>query len=285
MNFIYDGLEGVYIAPQNIDKGRVAVLKIALLIILLLVSGCTTTVKPVLGDAVTTTPGWSRLKQSSSQAFRDPDVWATLLGAVLLQVDDADRKLSDQLRENTPIFGSEQKAGEASDDFQSLTKLAYISTAILVPGPETTGEWFSTKAKLLGSEWLAVNAARAFTSGMKGLSQRDRPNDLNDRSFPSGHATKASIQAQMANLNVEYLPIEPSSKQALGFTFDSFAALTAWARVEAGMHYPSDVLAGWAVGHYVAHLAQDFIDPDQQQVLVTPMSTNSGSGIQLVIRF
>lgn len=89
----------------------------------------------------------------------------------------------------------------------------------------------------------------------------------------------------MANLNVDYLSIEPSSKQALALTFDGFAALTAWARVEAGMHYPADVLAGWAVGHFVAHLAQDFIDPDQQQVVVIPMSTNSGSGIQLVIRF
>ena len=126
-------------------------MKAALLIILLLVSGCTTTAKPVLGEAVTITPGWSRLKQSGSQAFRDPHVWAALLGAVLLQVDDLDKKLSDQLREHTPVFGSEQKANEASDDFESLTKLAYISTAILVPGPETTGAWFSSKAKLLGS--------------------------------------------------------------------------------------------------------------------------------------
>ena len=51
-------------------------LKITLLIILLLVSGSTTTAKPVLGDAVTITPGWSRLKQSANQALRDPHVWA-----------------------------------------------------------------------------------------------------------------------------------------------------------------------------------------------------------------
>jgi len=84
---------------------------------------------------------------------------------------------------------------------------------------------------------------------------------------------------------VEYLSIDTSSKQTLGLTFDSFAALTAGARVEASMHYPSDVLAGWAVGHFVAHLAQDFIDPDQQKVLITAQLTSGGSGIQLVIRF
>ncbi len=258
---------------------------ITLLLALVLVGGCTTTGKPVLGDEATIAPGWSRLAQSSNQALHDPQVWATLLGAVLLQVNDLDEKLSDRLRKDTPLFGSEQNADDASDNFRSLTTVAYISTAMLAPGPETPGEWFSIKARLLGAEWLAVQAAGSFTSGIKRLTQRDRPNNQDDRSFPSGHATRASIQAQMANLNVEYLSIDTTSKQAFSLAFDSFAALTGWARVEAGMHYPSDVLAGWAVGQFVAHLARSFIDPNQQQVLVRPQSINGGSGVQLVVRF
>ena len=32
---------------------------------------------------------------------------------------------------------------------------------------------------------------------------------------------------------------------------DTLAGATAWARVEGGVHYPSDVLAGAALGHFV----------------------------------
>jgi hypothetical protein len=230
-------------------------------------------------------PGWDRLKQSSREALRDPNVWASLLGIVLLQIDNLDEEISDQLREDTPIFGSTSDARDASDDFRSLTELAYVSTALIVPGPETPGEWFSTKAKLLGTEYLTVKTTRGITSGLKSLTQRERPNESNDRSFPSGHATSASIQAQMANLNVEYLPIDDSPKKALNLTFDSFAVLTGWARVEAGEHYPADVLAGWALGHFMAHLARDFIDPEQQQLMVMPRTGNGAGGIQLVFRF
>ena len=76
--------------------------KITLLLALVLVGGCTTTGKPVLGDAATIAPGWSRVAQSSNQALHDPQVWATLLGAVLLQANDLDEKLSDRLRDDTP---------------------------------------------------------------------------------------------------------------------------------------------------------------------------------------
>lgn len=33
--------------------------------------------------------------------------------------------------------------------------------------------------------------------------------------------------------------------------FGMITAGTAWARVEGGVHYPSDVLAGMALGHFV----------------------------------
>ena len=144
-----------------------SVLRITLLLALFSVTGCTSTGNPELGETTTTTPGWSRLKQASSEALMDPNVWATLLSAVLLQVDNLDEELSDQLRDHTPIYGSAQKADDAGDDFESLTKLAYVSTALLAPGPETPGEWLPTKIKILGAEWLAVQTADSFTTEVK----------------------------------------------------------------------------------------------------------------------
>jgi len=242
--------------------------------------------KPVLGESITISSSWTKIKQAGQEAIINPRIWVPLLGAVLLQVDNLDNEISDHLREHTPVFGSTERASNRSDDLASLTTVAYVSTALLAPGPAGGGgEWFTTKAKLLGSEWLAVKTARSMTSGLKSLTKRDRPNNLEDRSLPSGHATRASAQAQMANLNVEYLPINSGAQQTLKWTFDGLAALTGWARVEAGMHFPSDVLAGWALGHFIADLAKGFINPHQEVIQVYPQSLGEGIGFRLVIRF
>jgi hypothetical protein len=71
----------------------------------------------------------------------------------------------------------------------------------------------------------------------------------------------------------------------LKWTFDSLAAITGWARVEAGMHFPSDVLAGWALGHFTADLAKGFINPHQEEIQIYPQSLGDGIGFRLVIRF
>lgn len=252
----------------------------------MLIGGCTTTTgQPSLGESVTVTPGWPKLKSSTTQAFLDPNVWSTLLTAALLQIDDLDHEISDQLREDTPLFGSTQDARDASDDFRSLNQIAYISTALLVPGPEDVDEWFGTKAKLIGSEWLTTETAGEFTTRIQPYSDREKPNEKNGNSFPSYHTVTTTTSAQMAKLNVEYMPIGTTSQQALNYTFDGIAALTAWARVEAGEHYPSDVLVGWALGHIFGHLGKAFIVPDQQQLVIRPQLSRNSSGIELQIKF
>ena len=251
----------------------------------MLVTACATPDQTTVEKSVTSNPGWSRSKSSLASAFHDPNVWGTLLAAALLQSTDLDHEISDQLREDTPLFGSTQEASDASFDFRDLTEMAYISTALLTPGPDTPGEWFSTKALLLGSEWLTVEMGQIGTSELKTITERERPNFEDKESFVSGHVSAASAQAQMAGLNVEYLPIDETSKLALNITINSFAALTAWARVEAGEHYASDVLAGWALGHFVSHIGQKFIDPGNQQVLVRPRSGPDETGIEVIIRF
>ena len=154
-----------------------------------------------------------------------------------------------------------------------------------MPGPEEVGEWIGTKAKLIGSEWLTAKAAGEFATGFQSYSGREKPNQKNDNSFPSYHMTTATTSAQMAKLNIEYLPIGTTSKQTLNYTFDGIAALTAWARVEGGEHYPSDVLTGWALGHFFGYLAKGFIVPDQQQLVIRPQLSRDSTGIELSIKF
>jgi membrane-associated phospholipid phosphatase len=60
---------------------------------------------------------------------------------------------------------------------------------------------------------------------------------------------------------------------------------TAWARVEAGAHYPSDVLFGMALGNFFARFATEaFLGPDSRDaVAVTP--TEGGARIDWTVRF
>lgn len=262
-----------------------AMAKTVWLVLVLLLTACARDSGPLLGENLTSAPGWARLKQATVQAMNDPNVWATLAAAALLQVDDLDQRLSDQLIEHTPLFGSQSNAENASDDFASATEIAYVSTALIAPGPDTSSAWISNKAAVLGAEWLTVKSARMLTSGLKDLSSRERPNAENKRSFPSGHATTASSQAAMARLNTQYLPISRTSKQLIAVSFDGLAALTCWARVEAGKHYPADVLAGWAVGHFIANLGQAFIDPQRKSLLISPQLAEGATGLQLTVLF
>jgi hypothetical protein len=256
-----------------------------LILVFLLMSGCAATNRPILGDSVTFTPGWSRLKKSSSRALRDPNVWAPLLAAIALQAGDLDEEISDRLREDTPLFGSSQGALDASDDLRSLNEIAYMSTALLVPGPEATDDWLVTKTKLLGMEWLMSEAVGNFTTNIQHYTDREKPNQRNQNSFPSYHATTTIFYGRLADLNTDYLPISESSRQALSYSYDGIAGLTSWARVEAGEHYPSDVLAGWALAHYLGYLATDFIAPDQQLLLIRPQLAKDSTGLEFVLHF
>jgi len=204
-------------------------------VVLICLCACTTSNGPVLGESLKFNPGWSRLKQSSLDAVSDPNVWGSLLAAALMQIDDLDRELSDQLRENTPLFGSASDANSDSADLRSLTSLAYTSTALFSPWPEQQG--LRTKVRVLSAEWIAVQSTRYATSAIKQLSGRDRPNGRDDKSFPSGHTSRAVIQAQMANLNVDYLAVDSELKQGMKWTFNGLAALTGWARIEAGLRW------------------------------------------------
>lgn len=264
-----------------------ASLRLLVLMLLSLSAACATTSRPRLGENTTLRPGWARLKQAGGRAIRDPNVWATLLGAALLQAGDLDREISDQARENTPLFGSTRGALDASDDLRRLGEAAWLSTALLAPGPDSSGEWALAKSGLVGSEWLAIELTGEMATGLKSYTNRERPNGEDDLSCPSYDATGAAIRAQMAGLNIDHLPLEESYRQGLNLGVNGIGALAAWSRVEAGKHYPSDVLIGWAFGRFFGHLASEFIDPDPgpAELMLAPVILDDGGGLQLNLRF
>src|SRR5262249_11354817 len=139
-------------------KGQAKGLCIAGLIALLL--GCATTPIRKEGDAdLPLWPTGARWKNASLNGLRDPITWGGAAGAAVVVAAGWDKKISKWAVENTPIFGSVDKAKSASDDLRSLCGYAMVGTALAVPGGDYP--WRSRFERLLGEEgggWAAPSA-------------------------------------------------------------------------------------------------------------------------------
>lgn len=89
---------------------------------------------------------------------------------------------------------------------------------------------------------------------LKGFFARERPEvvphlaDFGNSSFPSGHSMLASIiYLTLAALLTQTVKTLPTKMYLVGTAF-ALAFLIGLTRVILGVHYPSDVLAGWTAG-------------------------------------
>lgn len=109
---------------------------------------------------------------------------------------------------------------------------------------------------MIGAGWLTrdqrmVNAgvdalessvfASFVTKAGKKLTRRERPNHVDNQSFPSGHATNAFAIA--AAIAADY-----RDKPAVPIIAYAVATSVALARVHENVHFPADVVAGALVG-------------------------------------
>jgi uncharacterized protein YceK len=255
------------------------------IVLVLLTSGCASNGQSILGKSTTATPGWDRLKQAAKTAVNDPHVWAPVVAAAALQVNDLDHEISDQAREHTPLFGSNADADEMSDKFRDFTEVVQLSTLFLAEGPDEPGDWMWAKSKLLLAQHVAIKSTSRITSNLKSTIGRERPNMRNKKSMPSGHTSKATIQASMAQINIEHLAASDTTKRILDLSMTGSAALTGWARVEAGAHYPSDVLIGYSLGRFIGHIAEAFIVPDKEFISIVPVITDDTTSVTLMFNF
>ena len=112
-------------------------------------------------------PGWERVHASAANAARDPWVWAPLVGAAVLQIDDMDRRAADWAREHTPIFGSQRNAEQWSDDLRAASVLAHYATIVATPSGGDFEEWIANKARGTLVGVAAVSATVAITRSLK----------------------------------------------------------------------------------------------------------------------
>lgn len=204
------------------------------------------------GDAATLAPGWQRVRASAVDAVKSPWVWGPLAGAAVLQVDSWDEEVADWASDTTPVFGSPQHAKDWSDGLRDASVVGYAASVLATPSGELDGDWLAAKTKGAVVGVGAFATTSTVTGGLKSVTSRERPNGADDRSFPSGHASTAAVFDTLAVRNLQSIDASPALRTAFEIGAGAITGGTAWARVEAGAHYPSDVLVGVALGNFMA---------------------------------
>ncbi len=212
-------------------------------------------------------PHGARWKQSTMRALKSRGTWLPIAAAAVVSIDDWDQHISEWAVENTPVFGSVDHAQEASDNLKTATTLAMVGTTLAIPNG--SGAW-ETKPERLVLDFLAVQLNNGLTSGLKHLTGRERPDGSGDDSTPSGHASQAFVRTELACLNVNDLRGVPEGwRIAMKTSFQALAWGTAWARVEGGKHYPSDIFLGAALGNFVAIFVREAALPADSNTRIT----------------
>jgi membrane-associated phospholipid phosphatase len=121
------------------------------------------------------------------------------------------------------------------------------SWVVLLPGmlvvfalsPDVRRRWWLWSAVFVGGALVE----QALKSGLA----RARPEDVS-AGFPSGHAISAAAFAVIILYAASRSRLSPRARAAVGAAALAGACLVGLARIELRAHWPSDVVAGWALG-------------------------------------
>ncbi|MFQ5916076.1 MAG: phosphatase PAP2 family protein [Nitrospinota bacterium] len=198
-----------------------------------------------------------RIPRAAYNAFFDLQTLIPAAGALVFAVDDFDEEVSDWATKHNPIFGSEDAARNASDSLRNLLSAEALLTALTTSSGDDPKNWAYWKAKGIGVESVAYIVTSEATGLIKDATDRTRPDGSNNRSFPSGHSSLAFSFATLANRNLNSIPLPDEVRLPLQVGNILLATSVAWARVEGRKHFPSDVLAGAALGYFLSAFIHD----------------------------
>jgi len=222
-------------------------------------------------------PTGSQLSEAARTAAKDPTVWVPVLTAGAMLAADVDKKWSEDLADDQPLFGDD--ADKISSTLRDVASGAYVLTALIAPSP-------TVQDKFKG---ISVGVATAVLDGVVSYSLkeavgRERPDGSNDRSMPSGHASKAASRTYMARRNLAYIDMPEWSRQTLNVSLHAVAIGTGLARVEARKHHLADVLVGYALGNFLAgFMYEAFLESDLDGPQISFQAVDQGGAFTLTL--
>jgi membrane-associated phospholipid phosphatase len=233
------------------------------------------------GEDATISPGWARIAESARSNALDPWTWAPIAGAAVLSIDDWDEEISDWARDEQPVFGSTGAAIDAANEFRHVLYLSWLASMAATQSGDSVGGWPLNKAKGVAVEFVANLGAQGLTSYLKNAVGRERPNESNDRSFPSGHTTSAFSYAHLASMNLDSTGLPEGLRWPVRAGLYTLAIGTGWSRVESGDHFPVDVLFAAGATNFVTGFVHDAFLGLDSPVSIEAGSAPDGSGITL----
>ena len=228
-----------------------------------------------------------KIPRAAIKALIDPQTLIPLAGAAVFTVNGYDRKVSNWARRSTPIFGSNKAAENAYSPLRTSLRYEMYVTLLATPSGEDLKDIVSSKLKGWAVEWVAEEATSKTTNFIKDKIGRTRPNGGDNLSFPSSGASIPFTYSTLANRNLDSIPVPEEVRVPLKIGTILLASATAWSRVEAGQHFPSDVLVGAALGHFISVFTYDaFMGlPEKRGFLFNISPLKHGAMIELGYTF
>jgi membrane-associated phospholipid phosphatase len=162
----------------------------------------------------------------------------------------------------TPARAGEDDWATASD----IGRGALVITALGLPAVQ--GDWQGTKQAA-----FSLGAAYAVTSGLKLVIEEERPDESNDKSFPSGHTSSSFAAAATLHKRLGW---------EVGVPAHIVAAFVGVARVKADKHFVHDVVAGAVIGEAAGWLLTSRKDEGVQWL---PWADGKGGGVTVAMKF
>ncbi len=198
-----------------------------------------------------------KIPRAAWNALVDPQTFIPAAGALVFGLSKWDKKVSHWATEHTPIFGSTSNAANDALYLDIPLYTEVFVTALATPSGDDSKDWVYSKLKGMAVEGTAELVTAGATSLLKDAAGRTRPNRSGNASFPSGEASAAFSSVALSNRNLDSVDLPQEVKVPLKVVNILLGSSVAWARVEAQAHFPSDVLAGAALGNFLSATVHD----------------------------
>jgi hypothetical protein len=198
-----------------------------------------------------------KIPHAALKALVDPQTFVPAAGALVFGLSKWDKKVSHWATGHTPIFGSTKNAENDKLYLEIPLYTEVFITALATPSGADSKDWAYSKLKGFAVEGGAELVTVGATTLLKDTTGRTRPNGSSNKSFPSGEASAAFSSVALSNRNLDSIELPQEVRIPLKVVNILLGSSVAWARVEAQAHYPSDVLAGAALGNFLSATVHD----------------------------
>lgn len=219
------------------------------------------------------------LTTAAADAALHPMTWAPLSAGLVFVSTGVDETVSDWAADRQPLFGSTDRAADVSDVLRDSLRTGMFVSSVAVPISKAGDNGNAYGLRHMANN-LAYQTNRFGTDELKVAFGRERPNKANNLSLPSGHTSTSFTAAASIQQNFETVDLAANERLGLTLGLYGLAGTTAWARLEARKHFPSDVFIGAALGNFLSRFVLGAVSAFFNQ---PPMAIDGGAD-QIVFR-